>query len=84
MKMDLTFDEIASKFAIDNKKERIQETEDFFRWILMIVFFIMVIGIYFKSLWVIPPQKTLTPGYIPSIEFPAEYPLIFNPIILNE
>ena len=31
-----------------------------------------------------PPQKTLTPGYIPSIEFPTEYPLIFNPIILNE
>ena len=84
MKLDVTFDEITTKLAGDNKQERMIETEKMCRWILMIVIIILIAGIYFKSYWQHVPTTTVIPSYIPTCAIPEQYSEMHEIIILPE
>lgn len=70
--LDFTFDQITQKLGKDITTEKTEETEAFFRWILIVVTFFMVTGWLFKGLWDTNIRPRVIPCYAPQIKMPAE------------
>lgn len=72
MKLNVSFDQITKQMGKEVYKEQMEETESFFRWILLLLLFIWLSGVLFNRLWYNPIQPKMTPAYIPTTEIPAE------------
>ncbi len=83
-RMDMSFDEITEELRQEINKEHEQDTEAFFRWIMFILLFIWVSGLFFNRLWENPPIPTETPAYIPNLEIPASWSEIRAPLVIPE
>lgn len=83
-KLEFSFEEVTDKLSNEIRSEKMQETEAFFRWIMMIVLLLFTMGYFFNSLWLKTPQPTLTPGYVPDIQLPDRSSEILKPIVIPE
>lgn len=72
VKLDITFDEITGKLGDEVFTEKEEETEAFFRWIMLLLLFVLIAGILFNKLWEHPPKVLITPGYKPEVKIQKE------------
>ena len=84
IKLDITFDQITGKLAKDIHIEKQQDTESFFRWIMLVLLFFFLAGWMFNKLWLGTPSPDLVPAYQPMIEVPPDWQPVHKPSIIRE
>ncbi len=84
VKLDYTFDEVKEKFTEEIKEERADETEAFFRWIMLIFILVYFSGFLFNKLWQNSPSPSLLPGYHPSVKIQDDSSELYKPLVLPE
>ena len=83
-KLDFTFDEVKEKLTEEIHEERVEETEAFFRWIMLIVILVYFSGFLFNKLWQNTPVPTVLPAYLPSVKIQEEPFEFYKPLVLPE
>ena len=84
-KLDMDFDEISDSLEKTIYSEHATESEEFFRWILILVFFFFFSGWLFEKLW--NPEElelTVTPGYFSKIKTSNEWQDLHRPLLIQE
>lgn len=84
VRLDLTFDEIQAKLGKQIHSEQQDKTEEFTRWVLLIVVVLTCSGMIFKSFWTKPPVTTVTPGYVPAKTIQPSWTPLQKPLIIRE
>ena len=84
VKLDYTFDEVTETLTAEIKEEKAEETEAFFRWVMLIVILVYFSGFLFNKLWQNPPVPSMLPGYQPSVKIQEEPFDLYKPIVLPE
>ncbi len=81
-RLDLNYDQVTKQLEKEIIEERKEETEAFFRWLMFILIFAWLAGVFFNQIWNHPPSPSVSTAYIPNVEIPSQTTEIQKPLVI--